>query len=204
MRNALGRGAELVGRECLLLFPGSRWSVLRAAEEPAGWLAPSAFGGGLTGLAVKLASVGAAAAAQRQPRTSALRIALRRINDASFMVSLVPLGVMLGRGGSRSGQRAAAVTLAPAGARQEPSRPPSQRPPEDRDRHPLVRNPDARLSNPWWLLHRPRTGARHGEKLQRRASAFRARSGRAGQLGAEPLEFSTRPEVCATAVCHER
>jgi hypothetical protein len=28
------------------------------------------------------------------------------------------------------------------------------------------------------------------------ASAFRARSGRAGQLGAEPLEFSTRPEDC--------
>lgn len=148
MRNALGRGAELVGRRCLLLFLGSPWSVLRAAEGPAGWLAPSAFGGGLTGLAVKLASVGAAAAAQREPRTSALRIALRRINDASFMVSLVPLGVMLGRGGSRSGQRAAAVTLAPAGARQEPSRPPSQRPPEDRDRHPLVWNPDARLSNP--------------------------------------------------------
>jgi hypothetical protein len=119
VRNALGRGAELVGRVCLLLFLGSLWSVLRAAEEPAGWLAPSAFGGGLTGLAVKLASVGAAAAAQREPRTSALRIALRRINDASFMVSLVPLGVMLGRGGSRSGQRAAAVTLAPAGARQE-------------------------------------------------------------------------------------
>jgi hypothetical protein len=171
VRNALGRGAELVGRVCLLLFLGSLWSVLRAAEEPAGWLAPSAFGGGLTGLAVKLASVGAAAAAQREPRTSALRIALRRINDASFMVSLVPLGVMLGRGGSRSGQRAAAVTLAPAGARQEPSRPPSQRPPEDRDRHPLVWNPDARLSNPWWLLHRPRTGARHGEKLQRRREA---------------------------------
>lgn len=62
MRNALGRGAELVGRVCLLLFLGSLWSVLRAAEEPAGWLAPSAFGGGLTGLAVKLASVGAAAA----------------------------------------------------------------------------------------------------------------------------------------------
>ena len=52
MRNALGRGAELVGRVCLLLFLGSLWSVLRAAEGPAGWLAPSAFGGGLTGLAV--------------------------------------------------------------------------------------------------------------------------------------------------------
>lgn len=45
MRNALGRGAELVGRVCLLLFLGSLWSVLRAAEGPAGWLAPSAFGG---------------------------------------------------------------------------------------------------------------------------------------------------------------
>lgn len=76
MRNALGRGAELVGRVCLLLFLGSLWSVLRAAEGPAGWLAPSAFGGGLTGLAVKLASVGA----QREPRTSALRIALQLLD----------------------------------------------------------------------------------------------------------------------------
>jgi hypothetical protein len=48
---------ELIGLLLFIPFLGYLWSVLRDAEGPGGWLSATAFGAGLVGITMKLASI---------------------------------------------------------------------------------------------------------------------------------------------------
>jgi hypothetical protein len=82
-----------------LFFFGSLWSVLRRAEGEAGWLSASAFGGGVTSIAVLLAGgVGSIAAHYNACDGIDLQLwqTLHDMGSASFYTSFFPLAVLLG------------------------------------------------------------------------------------------------------------
>lgn len=95
-RPRIGLLVELLGFVFFSFFLGSLWACLRSAEGEGGWLSAVAFGGGLMALAVKLASVAPVLAVRASegmdPGTAKALIAM---NDASFGITYLPLGVML-------------------------------------------------------------------------------------------------------------
>jgi Domain of unknown function (DUF4386) len=86
---------QLGGMLLLLPFLGYLWSVLHQAEGPGGWLATTALAAGLVDFTIKLGSVAPGHAAQQEPDGSRLHLALDHINSTSFIVTMLPMGVML-------------------------------------------------------------------------------------------------------------
>jgi hypothetical protein len=91
-----GLAVELVPMLLFLPFLAYLWSVLREAEGPGGWLSATVLGAGVTAITIKLASAGPAVAAGHDGISPALRHALQQVNDVSFIVSMLPLGVCMG------------------------------------------------------------------------------------------------------------
>ena len=86
---------ELFGLIVFVPFLGYLFAVLRRAEGGDGWLSATAFGAGLVALAVKLASFAPFIAARGTEAGTQIEGALVAMNDASFMLTLAPLGVMV-------------------------------------------------------------------------------------------------------------
>jgi hypothetical protein len=88
--------AELV--PMLLFFPFLvyLWSVLRDAEGPGGWLSAMVLATGVAAITIKLAGAGPAVAARHGGVSPALHDALQQVNDVSFIVTMLPLGVCMG------------------------------------------------------------------------------------------------------------
>jgi len=87
---------ELVGLILLVPFLGYLYALMRRAEGENGWLAATAFGAGLLALAVKFASAAPYIAARNMESGAELEQALTAMNNASFILMLLPLGVMVG------------------------------------------------------------------------------------------------------------
>jgi hypothetical protein len=94
--NSAGILVELFGFAFFLFFLGSLWACLRDAEGAGGWLSATAFGAGVAEFAVKLGS-GAPLLATMANKGMDPEIAraLIAINDASFLLTFLPLAVML-------------------------------------------------------------------------------------------------------------
>jgi hypothetical protein len=81
----------------LLFFPflAYLWSVLREAEGPGGWLSATALSTGVAAITIKIASAGPAVAARQDGLSPTLHNALQEVNDVSFIVTMLPLGVCM-------------------------------------------------------------------------------------------------------------
>jgi Ca2+/Na+ antiporter len=88
------RRVELVGMLFLLPFLGYLWRVLRAAESAEGWLSMTALISGLSAITIKIASAAPLLAADKEADGTQLHDALVSVNDASFILTMLPLGVM--------------------------------------------------------------------------------------------------------------
>ena len=86
---------ELFGLIAFVPFLGYLFAVLRRAEGGDGWLSATTFGAGLVALAVKLASFAPFIAARGAEAGTQIEGALIAMNNASFMLTLAPLGVMV-------------------------------------------------------------------------------------------------------------
>jgi hypothetical protein len=86
---------ELLGLLLFIPFLGFLWSVLRDAEGPGGWLSATAFGAGLVGVTMKLASIAPGWAARDFGDATAIHKALERVNETAFIAQMLPDGVML-------------------------------------------------------------------------------------------------------------
>lgn len=87
---------ELVGLIALVPFFGYLFALMREGEGEHGWLAATAFGAGLIALAVKFASAAPFLAARRLESGTELEQALTAMNNAAFILMLLPLGVTVG------------------------------------------------------------------------------------------------------------
>ena len=96
-RPGIGLLVELLGFVFFAFFLGSLWTCLRSAEGEGDWLSAAAFGGGLVALAVKLASVAPVLAVRAgEGMDPGIAKALIAMNGASFVITFLPLAVMLG------------------------------------------------------------------------------------------------------------
>ena len=86
---------ELVGMLLFLPFLGYLYSILRRAEGEDGWLSATAFGAGLVDLTIKLGSIAPSFAAQQPGLPTQLHDALHKMNSVAFMVTMLPIGVMM-------------------------------------------------------------------------------------------------------------
>ena len=93
--DGVGLVTELFGLIFFIPFLGYLFAVLRQAEGRDGWLSITAVGAGLVTLAVKLASFAPFIAARGAEAGTQIEGALVAMNDASFMLTLAPLGVMV-------------------------------------------------------------------------------------------------------------
>jgi hypothetical protein len=87
--------AELVGMLLFLPFLGYLYGVLRAAEGDSGWLSATALGAGLVDLTIKLGGIAPSFAAQQPGLPTPLHDALHKMNSVAFIVTMLPIGVML-------------------------------------------------------------------------------------------------------------
>jgi hypothetical protein len=87
------RRIELIGMLFFLPFLGYLWGVLRRAEGADGWLSMTALGAGLAAFIVKIASAAPLLAADNEAQSGHLHDALVSVNDISFIVTMLPLGV---------------------------------------------------------------------------------------------------------------
>ncbi len=86
---------ELIAILLFLPFLGYLYSVLRQAEGDGAWLSPTAFGAGLVDLTIKLGSIAPGFAARTEGLDPQLHQALEKMNSVAFIVTMLPLGVML-------------------------------------------------------------------------------------------------------------
>jgi hypothetical protein len=86
---------ELIAILLFLPFLGYLYSVLRQAEGESAWLAPTAFGAGLADLTIKLGSIAPGFAARTEGLDPQLHQALEKMNSVAFIVTMLPLGVMM-------------------------------------------------------------------------------------------------------------
>ena len=86
---------ELIAILLFLPFLGYLYSVLRRAEGEGAWLSPTAFGAGLVDLTIKLASIAPGFAARAEGLDPQLHQALEKMNSVAFIVTMLPLGVMM-------------------------------------------------------------------------------------------------------------
>ena len=87
------RRIELVGMLFFLPFLGYLYGLLRRAEGAEGWLSATTLGAGLAGFVVKIASAAPLLAANDTAEATPLHDALVNVNDISFIVTMLPLGV---------------------------------------------------------------------------------------------------------------
>lgn len=86
---------ELIAILLFLPFLGYLYSILRQAEGEGAWLAPTAFGAGLVDLTIKLGSIAPAFASRTEGLDPQLHQALEKMNSVAFIVTMLPLGVMM-------------------------------------------------------------------------------------------------------------
>ena len=86
---------ELIAILLFLPFLGYLYSVLRRAEGEGAWLSPTAFGAGLVDLTIKLASIAPGFASRAEGLDPQLHQALEKMNSVAFIVTMLPLGVMM-------------------------------------------------------------------------------------------------------------
>lgn len=86
---------ELIAMLCFIPFLGYLYSILRRAEGEGGWLAPTAFGAGLVDLTIKLGSIAPSFAAKQPGLEPQLHDALHKMNSVAFIVTMLPIGVMM-------------------------------------------------------------------------------------------------------------
>ena len=86
---------ELVGLLLFVPFLGYLFGVLRRAEGQGGWLSATAFGAGLVDLTIKLGSAAPSIAARQTGLDPAAHDALHTMNSASFVLTMLPLGVLV-------------------------------------------------------------------------------------------------------------
>jgi hypothetical protein len=86
---------ELIAILLFLPFLGYLYSVLRQAEGEGAWLAQTAFGAGLVDLTIKLGSIAPGFAARTDGLDPQLHRALEKMNSVAFIVTMLPLGVMM-------------------------------------------------------------------------------------------------------------
>jgi hypothetical protein len=87
------RRIELVGMLFFLPFLGYLYGLLRRAEGAEGWLSATALGAGLAGFTVKIGSAAPLLAANDHAKGTPLHDTLVNVNDISFIVTMLPLGV---------------------------------------------------------------------------------------------------------------
>ncbi len=92
--NDTGHRIALIGMLFFLPFLGYFWRVLRQAEGAAGWLSTTAVISGLMAVTIKIASGAPLLAADKEADGTRLHDALVNVNDASFILTMLPLGVM--------------------------------------------------------------------------------------------------------------
>jgi hypothetical protein len=88
-------GAEILALLLFAPFLAYLCSVLRDADRSGGWLPATAFAAGIVALAVKLAGVLPAILVEQGGLTPPVADALTRFGDVSFMVAMMPLGVLV-------------------------------------------------------------------------------------------------------------
>jgi hypothetical protein len=93
--DGVGLIMELFGLILFVPFLGYLFAVLRRAEGGEGWLSATAFGAGLIAFALKLASAPPVIVARGGQAGTQIEGALVAMNNASFMITLLPLGVMI-------------------------------------------------------------------------------------------------------------
>jgi len=86
---------ELIAILLFLPFLGYLYSVLRRAEGEGAWLSATAFGAGLVDLTIKLGSIAPGFAARTEGLDPQLHQALEKMNSVAFIVTMLPLGVMM-------------------------------------------------------------------------------------------------------------
>ena len=86
---------ELIAILLFLPFLGYLYSVLRQAEGEGAWLSATAFGAGLVDLTIKLGSIAPGFAARTDGLDPQLHEALEKMNSVAFIVTMLPLGVMM-------------------------------------------------------------------------------------------------------------
>jgi hypothetical protein len=86
---------ELLALVLLIPFLTCLWRVLQLAEGPDGWLATCALAAGLVDVTIKIGSIAPGKAAQRLEEGSTLEQALSDMNNIAFILTLLPLGVMM-------------------------------------------------------------------------------------------------------------
>ncbi len=91
----VGLVMELFGLIFFVPFLGYLFAILRRAEGGDGWLSATAFGAGLIAFALKLASAPPVIVARGGEVSTQIADALVAMNNASFMLTLLPLGVMV-------------------------------------------------------------------------------------------------------------
>lgn len=87
---------ELIAMLLFIPFLGYLYSILRQAEGEGGWLSATAFGAGLVDLTIKLGSLAPGFASRTKGLDPQLHQALEKMNSVAFIVTMLPLGVMLG------------------------------------------------------------------------------------------------------------
>lgn len=86
---------ELIAILLFLPFLGYLYTVLRRAEGEGAWLSPTAFGAGLVDLTIKLGSIAPGFASRTEGLDPQLHQALEKMNSVAFIVTMLPLGVMM-------------------------------------------------------------------------------------------------------------
>ncbi len=86
---------ELIAILLFLPFLGYLYSVLRRAEGEGAWLSATAFGAGLVDLTIKLGSIAPGFASRTEGLDPQLHQALEKMNSVAFIVTMLPLGVMM-------------------------------------------------------------------------------------------------------------
>ncbi len=92
--DAIGIRVELVGLVLFLPFLAYLTSILWTVPSAA-WLAVTALAAGIANTAVKVASAAPALVARDEPEESELAQALVAVNDASFVLTMYPLAVLV-------------------------------------------------------------------------------------------------------------
>ena len=86
---------ELIAILLFLPFLGYLYSVLRRAEGEGAWLSATAFGAGLVDLTIKLGRIAPGFASRTEGLDPQLHQALEKMNSVAFIVTMLPLGVMM-------------------------------------------------------------------------------------------------------------
>ena len=83
----------IAGLVLFIPFLAYLYSILRAAEGPGGWLAPTAFAAGLCGITLKIVSDVPERAVRHVEAGTPLEKAINDLADGAFIIALTPLAI---------------------------------------------------------------------------------------------------------------